>query len=165
MPKSRVIEYNGESKSLTAWATEYGMPMRLLWNRVVARGWDMDRALSEPFDSHGPKSRPIEQRLIERLTYEPNSGCWLWTGNVNHKGYGQIGIGSDGMRSTHRVAYEAWRGEIHDGMSVLHACDMPPCCNPSHLFLGTHQDNMTDRWLKGRYRKSEKKSIVIENSI
>lgn len=37
-------------------------------------------------------------------------------------------------------------------MSVLHHCDNPPCCRPSHLFLGTPADNMADMDRKGRRR-------------
>jgi DNA invertase Pin-like site-specific DNA recombinase len=33
---------------------------------------------------------------------------------------------------------------------VLHCCDNPPCCNPSHLFLGTRSENTHDRDAKGR---------------
>lgn len=100
----------------------------------------------------GPTPRPVIDRVLDRIAYEPNTGCWLWEGNVNHKGYGQVSVGHSGMTATHRVAYNHFKGPIHDGMQVLHSCDVPCCCNPQHLWLGTHQDNVNDKMRKGRHR-------------
>ena len=38
---------------------------------------------------------------------------------------------------------------------VCHHCDFTPCCNPSHLFVGTHGDNSRDarkkhQWSTGK---------------
>jgi hypothetical protein len=76
--------------------------------------------------------------------------CWPWMGSRTEEGYGQFW---DGQRIEH-AARVAWR--LHTGKEVpsdkhaLHHCDNPPCCNPAHLWLGTNQNNSTDRARKGR---------------
>lgn len=92
---------------------------------------------------------PIKDRLIALSIPEPNSGCWIWAGCVNSDGYGAIGINGKAI-GAHRVAYEQFVGPIAKGMHVLHRCDVRPCVNPDHLYLGTHADNMGDREQRGR---------------
>jgi hypothetical protein len=77
------------------------------------------------------------------------AGCLEWTGTTVRGGYGQVRVGRK-MVYAHRVAFERSKGEIPEGMFVCHSCDNPPCCNPDHLFLGTHQENMSDKVAKGR---------------
>lgn len=81
-------------------------------------------------------------------------GCWEWAGKLRKDRYARVEIGGV-SKLVHRLAYEFAAGPIPDGMCVCHACDNPPCCNPAHLFLGTHLDNMRDMYSKGR-RRSQK---------
>jgi len=77
------------------------------------------------------------------------SSCWEWKGYRNKDNYGQFQLKGK-IRYTHCVAYELAKGAIPEGMEVCHTCDNPPCCNPDHLWLGTHHDNMLDMKRKGR---------------
>lgn len=78
----------------------------------------------------------------------PN-GCWNWTASRRQKGYGQFWMGTT-MKRTHRLSWELLRGEIPEGLHVLHNCDNRLCVNPDHLRLGTHQENIAEMIAKGR---------------
>lgn len=76
--------------------------------------------------------------------------CWNWNASLrNESGYGQINFMGK-MQGAHRVSYMLFKGEIPNGLCVLHKCDNPLCVNPYHLFLGTNKDNVADRERKGR---------------
>lgn len=77
--------------------------------------------------------------------------CWEWIGanDGNIGGYGSVNW--EGRKtSAHRIAWQLTNGEIPNKLEVCHCCDNPSCCNPNHLFLGTHKQNMDDRDRKGR---------------
>jgi hypothetical protein len=76
--------------------------------------------------------------------------CWTWTFGTQEDGYGCTKIQRKNLLA-HRAAYAITYGEPQSGMQVLHRCDNPPCCNPVHLFVGTHTDNMRDMVSKGRH--------------
>ena len=79
---------------------------------------------------------------------EPNSGCWLWTGDVAHQdGRAVLTRYVDGKRrrlTAARFIWEEVNGPILNGLWVLHKCNVAACVNPDHLYLGTHKDNMRD---------------------
>ena len=93
-------------------------------------------------------------RLSKHIIPEPMSGCHLWIGAVAGWGYGSTRIGGKNMRA-HRAVWELTNGPIPHGLWVLHRCDNPLCVNPTHLFLGTHTDNMRDAVHKGRHAKQK----------
>ena len=97
------------------------------------------------------KSETGIEVIVERIMLKvetDNNDCWNFTGSLRN-GYGLIW--NNGKHdSVHRVMYKYHVGEIPDRMFVLHHCDSPSCCNPDHLFIGNHQDNMKDRAAKGR---------------
>lgn len=91
---------------------------------------------------------------LERYEPEPNSGCWLWTGELNNKGYGTFTHGRGVRWLAHRASYIEANGPIAEGVCVLHKCDTPACMNPQHLFAGTLYDNWHDMFQKGRWAGS-----------
>lgn len=72
--------------------------------------------------------------------------CWPWKDGL--KRHGRLRIGRKHF-SPHRVAYVLAKGPIPPGKIVRHTCDNPPCCNPAHLVVGTHLDNVSDMIERG----------------
>lgn len=92
--------------------------------------------------------------LLAKIVVASPTGCWEWQSGSSQE-YGHLTWKGVSKRA-HRVAYEIWRGHVPEGVSVLHQCDNPPCCNPTHLFLGTHQDNVDDKVRKSRHTFGER---------
>jgi hypothetical protein len=95
------------------------------------------------------KIRPDEERFWEKVDIKGLDDCWEWKAGRFPEGYGQFYF-DDTSKYAHRVAWKFIYGDIPPGIKVLHHCDNPPCCNPIHLFLGTHTDNMRDKLNKHR---------------
>lgn len=88
------------------------------------------------------------------LTIPADDSCMEWPRGRHNRGYGKIWTGT--REFVHRVAYRLAIGTVPDGMEVLHKCDNPPCFRPSHLAIGTHDDNMKDAARKGRTHAGER---------
>jgi hypothetical protein len=106
--------------------------------------------------------KTAKEYLMSYVKVNEETGCWEWQGPRQ----GQNKIPNTGKRlayglfhhnnvrgNAHRQSWKIHYGEIPAGLLVMHSCDVPYCCNPDHLTLGTHTANMQDMAKKGRARK------------
>lgn len=110
-------------------------------------------------------------RLWNRIDVRGPRACWLWTGSVSGSGsvqHGQFTVRQDGRQyhlKAHRVVWAEQFGPIPDGMCICHTCDVPRCCNPGHLFLGTQDDNLKDAARKGRFHRPRTRVLTPEDRL
>jgi hypothetical protein len=109
-----------------------------------------------------PVPLPVDvnlDRFWSKVDRRGSGECWPWTGALNSKGYGCVGIA--GRRwLAHRIAYRLFNDEEPGWLVIRHSCDNPKCCNPEHLVSGTHQDNSDDAISRGRSASGERNGRV-----
>jgi len=105
---------------------------------------------------------PLDHRFWSKVSTRGDDDCWPWEGAPNNKGYGQFSIpsGLGGKLRTrfvlsHRMAFKLWYGR-DPTENLLHTCDTPLCCNPTHLIEGTQKQNLEDMRKKNRDAHGER---------
>ncbi len=90
--------------------------------------------------------------------------CLIFTGYKDQAGYGIFRFNGK-LEKAHRVAYQLMGSKISPGLHVCHKCDNPSCVQPTHLFIGTHMDNMRDMVRKGRNVSPDIKGVDRYNAL
>lgn len=110
------------SKSLTwtDWEATYGQ--RKVTERSVRSLWG------------------LPERVFTKISFEPNSGCWLWVANQQY-GYGIVKFGRKQVLA-HRLVYSLMKGGIPEGLTLDHLCRVRCCVNPAHLEPVTNVENI-----------------------
>ena len=69
-----------------------------------------------------------------------DTGCVLWIGAVNSKGYGCFAVAGV-SKLAHRVVWEDTHGPIPDELQLDHLCRVRNCVNVDHLELVSASEN------------------------
>lgn len=89
-------------------------------------------------------------RFMSKVRYNPETGCWEWTGFIRENGYGSISarpahfrkMGLPRSALSHRFSYLLFVGEIPEEFPQLdHLCRVRHCVNPDHLEPVTQKIN------------------------
>ena len=79
----------------------------------------------------------VLDRLFAKTSYDLNTDCWLWQGEITNNGYGRLAVkrpdGKYRSQYAHRLMYEAMVGPIPAGLTLDHLCRVRNCINPAHL--------------------------------
>ena len=109
-------------------------------------------------DRIAASKRATPEVIWSKVDKRGDDECWPWNGYTNEQGYGRTWIDDKGYYA-HRVIFNlhnpgvitlsAPKSKYETGW-LRHSCDNPPCCNPKHLLVGTHDDNMKDKVARNR---------------
>lgn len=105
------------------------------WCHMHYLRWYRDGDPGEAASRHKPKPEPRPRPTVQERFWTKvvkTDTCWLWTGHLNSKGYGQLNVGKR-LPMAHRLSYEWAVGEIPTGLVIDHLCRVRNCVNPDHL--------------------------------
>jgi len=84
--------------------------------------------------------RTLKTRMHTKTVVDFETGCWVWGGGTDDKGYGQINVEGAPVKA-HIVMFRIYGGVIPEGLTLDHLCRNILCCNPEHLEPTTRAEN------------------------
>lgn len=120
---------------------------------------ETERALDSMLDKSGA--------IMPQPGSQVDTPCWTWRKLLRSGAYPSIRTREFGGIRAHRLALmiklkrEIARDSEGKTLHVLHACGNSLCCNPDHLYEGTHIDNARDRSRHGRTASGERHGLRI----
>jgi len=91
---------------------------------------------------HVPLSYGALSRFTRLWREDPETGCWLWLGELAPNGYGRWRSGPGQPRQmAHRASYEHYVGDIPEGLELDHTCRQRRCVRWDHLEPVTGSEN------------------------
>ena len=100
------------------------------------------------------REKSLIQRFMEKVGPPTATGCREWKAALCG-GYGILRYRNANV-GAHVAAAMAYYGVIPEGMIVCHRCDNKICVNPSHLYIGTYQENVHGALRRERFMGARK---------
>lgn len=129
------------------------------WIRKDIKFWEHCKHFKWKTATEEEKKQRVKDRFEKYVIRQ--DGCWDWKGCIHKSGYAPMNYYNNQFKNAHVVSWILHKGNIPNGLCVLHKCDNRKCTNPEHLFLGTYSDNHQDMLKKHRNntQKGEKSHL------
>src|SRR4030095_13227322 len=88
-----------------------------------------------------PRGINTIQNIFSKTIRDVESGCLLFTGKVNRKGYPRISLQGRKYFGSH-IVYAWYYGAIPEGCEIDHRCYNRRCLEPTHLRALSHRENV-----------------------
>lgn len=120
------------------------------------------RDMLETSDILALLSRPkVSSRFWKKIDVRAPNDCWIWTGAKWGTGYGKMYLPGPVPFGAHRASWIIANQQNQPAdMFVCHECDVKPCVNPAHLYLGTPLDNSRDAIVRGQFPIGSRQGIA-----
>lgn len=80
--------------------------------------------------------KPLEQSMEEYIAYEPNTGCWIWTGTFI-EGHPKVNVDNRTLNAVRTIYQHVNNVKLRPKVEVLHnSCGCDHCVNPQHYYIG-----------------------------